>query len=473
MRKQVMWSALAVAAVTLLAGLVAGAAIQRELVRESESELLRQAEATANLVQASIRDALPAADRGDAVPVARTLEIARAIGGHDYVEARVTNFPSERVDALGITATPLLDSLGPEPPIDRIVETDVDGDPVLAYVRAIPIARRGDVEVLIAIGRSTPLLATNILTRPLLFSLGVGAVLAVVLAGWVAGQIGKRLERLEDASRAIADGDFSARAPTDGSDDVARLGAAFNDMADQLDSSRRRERDFLMSVGHDLRTPLTTIRGYAEALDNDEVAADDLARVGSVLHRQTDRLSRLIEDLTLLARLEAREFSLRPEPVDLAAHVNGVVESTRPHAEEVDVRLITRLEDVGSVQVDPDRVGQIVDNLLSNALRYTPEGGQVVVSLAGRGEQVVLTVADTGPGIDPDDLPRVFERMYVAQRYRPVRPEGSGLGLSIVKELTTALGGSVVVNSDLGKGTAVMVTLPKVGSVASSLFRAH
>lgn len=473
MRKQVMWSALAVAAVTLLAGLVAGAAIRRELIRESESELLRQAEATANLVQASIRDALPASGRDGAVPVARTLEIARAIGGHDFVEARVINFPSDRVDALGIAATPLLDSLGPEPPVDQIVETEVEGDPVLAYVRAIPIARRGDVEVLIGIGRSAPLLATNILTRPLLFSLGIGAVLAVVLASWVAGQVGKRLERLEDASRAIAGGDFTARAPTDGSDDVARLGAAFNDMAGQLDSGRRRERDFLMSVGHDLRTPLTTIRGYAEALDSGEVAADDLARVSSVLRRQTDRLSRLIEDLTLLARLEAREFSLRPEPVDLAAHINGVVESTRGHADEMDVRLITQLEDVGSVQVDPDRVGQIVDNLLSNALRYTPEGGQVLVSLADCGEQATLTVADTGPGIDRDDLPRVFERMYVAQRYRPVRPEGSGLGLSIVKELTTALGGSVNVGSDPGEGTAVTVSLPKVGLASDSLLESY
>lgn len=461
MRRQVLWSALAVAAVTLLAGLVAGAAIRGELVRESEAELLRQAEATANLVQASVRETLPASDRDDGVSVPRTLEIARAVGGHDYVEARVINLPPDRATRLGLVATPLLDSLGADPPLGRVTESDVAGEPVLAYVRATPLTPRGEAQVLIAIGRTEPLLATNILTRPLLFSLGVGAILAVILAGWVAGQVGRRLQRLEDASQAIADGDFTVRAPTEGSDDVARLGEAFNDMAAQLESGRRRERDFLMSVGHDLRTPLTTLRGYAEALDSGEIAADDLARVGGVLHRQTDRLGRLIDDLTLLARLEAREFSLRPETVDLSAHINELVEATRADADEMGVSLITQFDEVGSIEIDPDRIGQIVGNLLSNALRYTPEGGTVTVGLADHGEAVRLTVADTGPGIDADDLPRVFERLYVAQRYRPVRPEGSGLGLSIVQELTTALGGSVDVASSLGHGTTVTVDVPK------------
>jgi two-component system sensor histidine kinase BaeS len=315
--------------------------------------------------------------------------------------------------------------------------------------------------MLIAIGRSEPLLATNILTRPLLFSLGIGAILAGVLASWVAAQVGRRLQRLEDASRAIADGDFAVRAPTHGSDDVARLGDAFNNMATQLEAGQRRERDFLMSVGHDLRTPLTTLRGYAEALDAGQIGEEDLARVGSVLHRQTDLLSRLIDDLTLLARLEAREFTLRPEAVELTALINGLVEEIRSDAVEMRVSLSTELEEVGTVFVDPDRIGQILGNLLSNALRYTPEKGTVVVGLRARGETVTMTVSDSGPGIDPDDLPRVFERLYVAQRYRPIRPEGSGLGLSIVKELSTALGGSVAVDSGLGAGTVVTVNIPR------------
>ncbi len=461
MRRKILWAALAVAAVTLLAGVLAGAAIQQELVRRSEAELLRQADATAALVQRSIRDALPTAERTDATPIGRTLEIARSVGGHDYVEARVVDVPLGRPNLPAIPTTPLLDSLGEDPELNTVTETEVGGEPVLAYVRAVPVSARSGATVLIAIGRTEPLLATNILTRPLLISLGIGGILAVALANWVAGQVSRRLQRLETAAGAIAGGDFSVRAPDDGDDDVARLGRAFNEMAAELDEGRERERDFLMSVGHDLRTPLTTLQGYAEAIDSGAVEREDLERVGDVLLRQTDRLGRLIEDLMMLARLEARQFTLRPEAVDLTAHVGGLIEAQRLRAETMNVGLAANLDPVGSVDVDPDRVGQILGNLIDNALRYTPESGTVTVSLDNDNEWVVLRVADTGIGIDHVDLPHVFDRLYVAQRYEPVRPEGSGLGLSIVKELVSSLGGHIEVTSNRGVGTTVMIRLPR------------
>ena len=217
MRRRVLWSALAVATVTLLAGVVAGAAIQRELVRQSEAELLRQAEATAGLVQASIRDSTR--DREDAVPVVRTLEIARRVGGRDYVEAKVVGLSPERPGVVEIPATPLLDELGENPELNQVTKTEVDGEPVLAYVRAVPLFSRTGSSVLIAIGRTEPLLAGNLLTRPLLISLGIGGILAVILANWVARQVSRRLQRLETASLAIAGGDFTVRAPDDGDDD--------------------------------------------------------------------------------------------------------------------------------------------------------------------------------------------------------------------------------------------------------------
>ncbi len=231
-------------------------------------------------------------------------------------------------------------------------------------------------------------------------------------------------------------------------------------MAEQLEASRRRERDFLMSVGHDLRTPLTTIRGYAEGLDGGEIGADDLQRVAGVLHGQTDRLSRLVEDLMLLARLEAREFMLRPEQVDVAAHLKEMVDSHRTRADELRLRLELDAESVGEVLVDPDRLAQVVGNLVDNAFRYTPEGGLVEVDVRRHGNGFAVSVSDSGPGIDREDLPRVFERLYVAQRYRPIRPEGSGLGLSIVKELVDAMDGSIEVTSTPGRGTTVTVMLP-------------
>jgi signal transduction histidine kinase len=186
-----------------------------------------------------------------------------------------------------------------------------------------------------------------------------------------------------------------------------------------------------------------------------------MQRVGEVLHRQTDRLSRLVEDLMMLARLEAREFTLRPEIVELGAHIDGLVEAHRQRAEGMEVELVATLDEVGDVVIDPDRVDQILGNLIENALRYTPAGGSVTVTLQGGDEWVSLGVADTGAGIEADDVPRVFERLYVAQRYQPVRPEGSGLGLSIVKELTEALGGWVEFVSAPDLGTTVTVRLPR------------
>ena len=313
--------------------------------------------------------------------------------------------------------------------------------------------------MLVAIGRFDTFLIGAVVTRTLLFALIVGGALAAVLAFGLSRNLGRRLDRLSSAARAYAAGDFAVRAPDSGTDELADVGHAFNDMAAEMADIRRRERDFLMNVGHDLRTPLTTIRGYAEVLDSGTLDADDLPRVAGVLHTQTDRLSRLVEDLMLLARLESREFDLRPEPVDLAAHLGEIVGVYRERADPAGVRVVAAIDDVGMVEVDPDRFAQIADNLLDNAMRYTPQEGTVTVRLYRTADDVHLEVQDTGRGIDEDDLPHVFERLYVAQRYRPVRPEGSGLGLSIVKELAEAMRGRVVVAGSPGRGTTVSVVL--------------
>lgn len=461
MRRKLLAGAAIVALVTLAVGVVTTIWVRERVRVEAESELVRQAEVTAYILEQELSaigtdfDRLTRAEilafRADA---RRILERARIVGGHDIVEAAIVL----RGRIVPLVADPvLLERLPPDPrAVTRVV---VDGAPMLATVRRITLGTRGP-EVIVAIGRTEPLFPVRAVTRSVLLALGVGAVLVVGFATWFSRTEARRLADLEAASRALAAGDLDVRVPIDGDDEIAEVAAAFNDMADDLAAARRRERDFLMSVGHDLRTPLTSIRGYAEALAHGAVSADDLPRVAGVLHRQTDRLRRLIEDLMLLARLEAREFTLRPEPVDLTAHVKGVVEAYRPRTEAAAVRLELDAEPVGVVEVDPDRVSQILGNLLDNALRYTPEGGSVTVGVRRAGDGVLLEVSDTGPGIDEEDLDRVFERLFVTQRYRPVRPEGSGLGLAIVKELVDALGGRVVVDSRPGEGSRFTVELP-------------
>jgi two-component system, OmpR family, sensor kinase len=455
-RRRIFRGAAAVAGVSLLVGIVSAAVVGRTAQTGVRDDLVRQARATAALLEEELAGApvVELTRRGREL-----LQVVQRIGGHDYVEAAVVTGRTVRP----LTADPVLLPALPDEATERsFFEVDVGAERVFATAAVADIGSR--LRLLIVLGRVEPVLAQRALIRPVVVALGIGLALAAVLAWWLARSVARRLDPLRDASAAIAAGDLSARAPVTGDDEIAAAAGAFNEMAAALAAARDREHDFLLSVGHDLRTPLTTIRGYAEALAAGDVPGEDLARVAGVLHAQADRLSRLVEDLMLLARLEAGEYRLRPEEVDLAAHVAGVAGEHRPAADAARVRLVVERRDEVRVVVDPDRIAQITSNLVENALRYTPEGGTVTVRVGRLEAGPGLEVADTGPGIDPVDLPRVFERLYVAQRYRAVRPEGSGLGLSIVDRLVRAMGGRVVVDSTPGSGTTVTVVFPSGGA---------
>lgn len=450
-----------IAVAMLVVGLAGVGYVNRVLRAEAQEELFRQAEATGRLVEGALADVgrNPGAGiegqvqsvRSEAVGV---LERARVVGGHDVVEAvlvtPVRTFPLSRDQDLVSLLPPDLEER-------EALTLDVDGTEMLATVQRVPL---GASEIVVAIGRSAPLLPAREMTRALLFAVVVGVVLVVVFGSTLAQWIRQRLTGLQAASHRIADGDLAARAPVDGDDAIATVSVAFNDMAEHLESTRDRERQFLMSIGHDLRTPLTTIRGYAEALDEGAIGSEDAERVAAVLHAQTDRLTRLVEDVMLLARIEAREFTLRPERVDVASHLRGVVDTYRTRAGDVGVAIDYRSTGASEATIDPDRLGQVCSNLVENALRYTPEAGTVTVIADVGDHGIRMTVADTGSGIDPADIGHVFDRLYVAERYRPVRPDGSGLGLTIVHELVEAMGGTVSVESELGDGTRFIVDLP-------------
>ncbi len=459
MRRRFFWGVMLVAAATLaIGGLAAAVLINRSVERSAREEFSRQAQATAGLIENELSEIRPGPARRT-IDLAALLRTVRVVGGHDYVEAVL-------VGPLGVVT-----ALGPETELISQIpggvtgvrgrmpfEADVGGQSVEAFALAVPAGDRGSIVV--AIGTDLELVPWRDVLVRFVWAIALAAVLAAVLAGSLSRFLGKRLEGLHDASRRLAAGDLSARVPAEGDDEITEVAGAFNDMAAQLEAARRREREFLASVGHDLRTPLTTIGGYAEALAEGKVAGDRLSEVAGILDRESGRLSRLVEDLMLLTRLEAREFSLRPEEVDLAGHLGGIAESFGARARNLGVRLETDLHPLPPTRVDPDRVAQVVGNLLENALRYTPEGGRVRLGLRDESGTIVITVSDDGPGIEPADLPHIFERLYVTQRYRPIRPEGSGLGLSIVRELVDAMGGATSVESSPGAGTSIVVRLP-------------
>lgn len=318
----------------------------------------------------------------------------------------------------------------------------------------------GEVTLLVGLAREAPIVRLRDQWFGLVLLAGGILVLAAGAATLLANQLASRLEPLANASRSVAAGDMTARVPAVGDADLDEVGTAFNEMAAELETTRDREREFILGVGHDLRTPLTTIGGYAEALEGGDIDESELRRIGSVLGTQSRQLGRLIDDLSTLARLEQAEFSLRDEPVDVGAHVTEVVEGFRRRADELGVSLDVEAEPGLVVQTDPDRLGQIAQNLVENALRHTSETGSVQVGVRSTDDVVALEVADSGLGISPEDLPHVFDRHFVG-RHRSVRNEGSGLGLSIVKGLVDRMGGTVAAESQPGKGTTITVRLER------------
>jgi len=310
-----------------------------------------------------------------------------------------------------------------------------------------------------------------ILQRVLLAA-GVAAFLGALVALVIGRRLARPVERVSAATARVAAGDLSQRVPVEGSDELADLARSFNAMSAALSEARRREGEFLSSVSHELRTPLTAIRGYVDALDEGAVRdARGRSEALGVIRTETTRLERLVRDVMDLARLGAQEFRLELRDADLGQVLREAASAHRTEADAANVAL-TLDEPAGALacRTDPDRIRQVLTNLIENAIRVTPAGG--AVTLRGRAEPgaIVLEVSDTGPGIEPEHLPHVFERTYLRTvggrngadaAAEPGRPSaGSGLGLAIVRELVRALGGSVDVSSPPGAGSTFRVSLP-------------
>ncbi len=261
-----------------------------------------------------------------------------------------------------------------------------------------------------------------------------------------------------EAATRIAEGDLATRIPDDHKrigGEIAELVDSINAMAANLERSRSLERQFLLSVSHDLRTPLTSIRGYAEALTDGAVS--DAAAVGTVIEGESRRLERLVGDLLLLARLESTGFTYDTSRHDASEIVADTAHGFDRQAEERGIDLSVRVpDDEMAVVVDPDRYAQIVSNLVGNACRFA--GRTVAVTLWAQEGRIHLAVGDDGPGIADDDLDHVFERLYVAQQNPKVKESGSGLGLAIVRELVHGMGGTVVARRSALGGAEFVVS---------------
>jgi signal transduction histidine kinase len=346
----------------------------------------------------------------------------------------------------------------------------------------------------------------------------VALLVSLFLGILIARSIALPLQRIARAAGAVAAGDYTHRLQASGPPEVKRVAASFNVMIGQVESSQRAIRDFVSNVSHELKTPLTSIQGFSQAIM--EGATQDEAaqrRAASIIHQEASRMARLVEDLLDLARIDSGQVVMDKIPLDLTQILLSTVERLLPQAAQKQVELVKKWDKLPPVVGDGDRLAQVFTNLLDNALHHTPQGGRVTITSklarglprprrvrpgsvrtdvstapSARGDFVEISIADTGPGIPPDDLSRVFERFYQVDKSRQ-HGRGTGLGLAIAKEIIEAHGGYIraqsgfaaqsgftaqsgfatqsgsATQSEAGEGTKFTVILPLTEADASTL----
>jgi signal transduction histidine kinase len=293
----------------------------------------------------------------------------------------------------------------------------------------------------------------------LLVATGVAVLAAVVASVLVTRRIVDPLQRLAAASRRIADGHYAERVPSRSNDELGDLAQSFNQMADALEATERRRRELIGDVAHELRTPIATLEGYLEGL------LDGVVEPGpptwALLHDEAGRLRRLVDDLQELSRAEARQIPLTPRPTDPADIARAALDRLSPSFADKGLDLqVDMTPSLPHVRSDLDRAVQVLSNLLTNALRYTPAPGTVVVTVRPASGSVQFSVCDSGVGIAADDLTHVFERFYRVDKSRSRALGGSGIGLTIAKALVEGMGGRIWADSSgPGQGSTFTFTL--------------
>ncbi|MBK6662384.1 MAG: HAMP domain-containing histidine kinase [Thermoflexaceae bacterium] len=334
-------------------------------------------------------------------------------------------------------------------PLSQAVLEKFPGTDATAIVVARPAAGLGEV-----LGDLMPRLLSSGL---------IGVAAALVLGFLLSQSVAAPLRNIARAARSVARGNYRQRVPATGPAEVRDLAANFNRMTEEVQRSQQTLRDFLANISHELKTPLTSIRGFSEAMLDGTV--DDPAgveRSARIISNESNRVLRLVEELLDLSRIESGQVSMRQEEVDVRELFGHVEEIFALRSEESGVVLEVQISGRTAIRGDFDRLEQVLNNLLDNAFRHTPRGG--VVRLVSREVQpgfLQVTVSDTGEGIPVDDVPHLFERFYRASG-RP-NGKGHGLGLAITREIVRAHGGDIWATSEPGRGTTFVFTLPAAG----------
>jgi two-component system sensor histidine kinase BaeS len=301
----------------------------------------------------------------------------------------------------------------------------------------------------------------------------ISLLVSIVVALFLSRSISGPLAQITRASEAMAAGNYDQTINVRSRDEVGRLASTFNAMAREVANSHRTLRDFLADVSHELKTPLTSIRGFSQAMvDGTLKESAEYVDAGRIINEEAERMARLVEDLLYLSKVESGQESMERQALDLADLLRACIRHWRPQANQAEVEITLDAGENGAITGDMHRLEQVFDNLIFNAINHTPPGGRITVQsqdlkdgrsphLEPATDAVVVSIHNTGSTIPPQDLPRVFERFYQVGRSAARDARGTGLGLAIVKEIVQAHGGTVEAFSSPDGGTKFVVTLPK------------
>jgi signal transduction histidine kinase len=347
---------------------------------------------------------------------------------------------------------------GPRNPEQKLTSSDlkkgtpleVDGRTVgwLVFAPALDQWRSGTPE-------GDFLLSVN---RAIYLSAVAATVIALILGGILAYTLTRSLRELTAATRLLAKGELGHQVKVRSRDELGTLAASFNQMSSELERSNELRRKMTADIAHDLRTPLSVIMGYTEALSDSKLEATP--EIFQVMHTETLHLNHLVDDLKTLSLAEAGELPLVRQPILPGELLSRLANAYRVQAERKNISLEMDIApDLPQIEVDVERMAQVLNNLISNALRYTPEGGQITLSADAEKSGVRLLVADNGSGIAAEDLPFIFERSFRGDKARRLLNGETGLGLAIAKSLVEAQGGKISVESKPGKGTRFAIDI--------------
>lgn len=333
--------------------------------------------------------------------------------------------------------------------------------------------RGENVMLLIAEQRSTESVSgairdfNDFLLEPLLRSALIGGIVAFILAIFLTRNITRPLLALAKSAQFVAKGQFSEEVPETGPSEIQQVAVAFNRMTGEVLAAQQSQREFMANVSHDLKTPLTSIQGYSQAIIDG--AASDPTKAAEIIYEEAERLNRMVHELTDLARLQAGRLSMKLTPLDVGEVVIAMVERLSLVAEKENIDLQAQSAPLPVIAADGDRLVQVLTNLIGNAIKYTHPGGKILVRTGVRNGGVEIIVQDNGIGIPSDDLTHIFDRFYQVDKSRgPAR--GTGLGLAITQEIVQSHGGKIRIHSEgVNRGTTVTVWLPspKLSTIVS------